>query len=104
MDAQLLLLYLNSKCETFQMLDGHLSVQGKRREDILANLYRLPRVPYPAVAAECERIAVPSKEEFIHKYLFRSKPVIIEGRVIAQQYQSLLVFIEIFATSKWLIQ
>ncbi|XP_028404922.1 bifunctional peptidase and (3S)-lysyl hydroxylase JMJD7-like [Dendronephthya gigantea] len=98
-DAQLLLLYLNSKCETFQMLDGSLSVQGKRRQDILTNLYHLPRVPYPAVAAECERIAMPSREEFIHKYLFRSKPVIIEGAL--QKWTALKKWTNIFLESKF---
>jgi hypothetical protein len=78
-DAQLLLLYLNSKCETFRMLDGNLLAQGKRRLDILANLYRLPRIAFPGVAAQCDRIKMPSKGEFLHEYLFRSKPVIIEG-------------------------
>ena len=78
---QLLLLFLNSKCEAFRTLDGNLSPQGERRLDILANLYHLPRIAFPAVAAECNRIKMPSKEEFLHEYLFRSKPVIIEGRV-----------------------
>ena len=78
---QLLLLFLNSKCETFRTLDGNLSPQGERRLDILANLYHLPRIAFPAVAAECNRIKMPSKEEFLHEYLFRSKPVIIKGRV-----------------------
>jgi hypothetical protein len=63
------------------MLDGSLSVQGKRRLDILANLYHLPRISFPDIAAKCERIKMPSKEQFIHKYLFRSKPVVIEGRI-----------------------
>ena len=79
MDAQLLLIYMNSKCETFRMLDGNLSPQGKRHQDILTNLYHLPRIPYPDTAAECERISMPSKDEFIYEYLFKSKPVIIEG-------------------------
>jgi hypothetical protein len=61
------------------MLDGNLLAQGKRRLDILANLYRLPRIAFPGVAAECDRIKMPSKGEFLHEYLFRSKPVIIEG-------------------------
>ena len=63
-------------------MDGSLSAQGERRLDILSNLYHLTRIPFPAVAAECNRIKMPSKEEFLHKYLFRSKPVIIEGRSI----------------------
>ena len=62
------------------MMDGNLSAKGKRRLDILANLYHLPRIAFPKVAAECERIKVPSKEEFVYGYLFRSKPVVIEGR------------------------
>ena len=63
------------------MLDGSLSVQGKKRLDILASLYHLPNIWFPNIAAECERIKMPSKVKFIHKYLFRSKPVIIEGRI-----------------------
>ena len=79
-DAQLLLLYLNSKCETFRTLDGDLSTQGRRRLEILENLYHLPKVSFPAMAAKCERIKLPSREMFLHEYLFRSRPVVIEGR------------------------
>lgn len=80
MNEHLLLLYLNSKCQTFQTLNGELSRQGRKRVDIFNNLYHLPRSnPFPVICTVCERIKMPSKEEFIHKYLYRSRPVIIEG-------------------------
>ena len=87
--AEELLIFLNTKCETFRQLDGSLSPAGIAREKILENLYRVPNSLEPSkdsnygpvnVASTCERIPLPSKEEFFHKYFFRSKPVVITGR------------------------
>ena len=87
--AEELLAFLNTKCETFRQLDGRLSPGGIAREKILENLYRVPHSLDPRkdsnsgpvnVASTCERIPLPSKEEFFHEYFFRSKPVVITGR------------------------
>lgn len=88
--------FLNSKCGTFRNLQGGLSSEGRMRDFILQNIYRLG--DYKSlnednmgnirngqsgpvnVGAMCEKITMPTKEEFIHQYLFRSKPVIIKGK------------------------
>ena len=83
MNDHLLLAYINSKCQTFRTLDGNLTKQGQKRENILKNLYHLPRKPpFPEISSACERIKMPRKEEFINKFLYRSRPVIIEGGFI----------------------
>ena len=92
MNEHLLLSFLNSKCQTFRTLDGKLTAQGMKRQNILQNLFRLPRIhPFPAVGTVCERIKMPSEEEFVNEYLYRSRPVIIEGWCVVFLYCSCVV-------------
>ena len=81
-----LLEFLNSRCGTFRELDGALSHVGRERKRIVENLYSVPNNSNSArgegpinLGSSCERIPMPTKEEFFHEYLFRSKPVIITG-------------------------
>lgn len=89
-DAKAILHYLNQRCGTFRDIQGSLTHDGRMREYILGNLYSVNaeserkswnRDGGPVnIGAECERISMPSKDEFIYKYLYRSKPVIITGK------------------------
>ena len=84
--AKNLLSFLNSRCGSFRELNGTLNSLGRRREFILNNLFKVPTLtdqqhsdPRIQVSSHCDEINLPSKEEFIHKYLYRSKPVVIKG-------------------------
>ena len=86
---QELLAFINTKCGTFRQSDGSLSSAGLVRKRILDNLYRVPDSDGPShasysgpvnVGSACERIPMPSKENFFHEYFFRSKPVVITGK------------------------
>ena len=92
--VQELLAFMNKKCQTFRQLDGSLSPTGFAKEKILENLYRVPSSQDPSqlgsnsgpinIASECERIPMPSKQQFFQEYFLRSKPVVITGRMTLQ--------------------
>ena len=92
--VQELLAFMNKKCQTFRQLDGSLSPAGFAKEKILENLFRVPSSQDPSqlgsnsgpinIASECERIPMPSKEQFFQEYFLRSKPVVITGRMTLQ--------------------
>ena len=81
--------FLNIECGTFRDNDGNLTEAGKKRYNILKRLYKVPirhdarKSKYAnynplSILTQCEKTAMPSKEEFINKYLFTSRPVIIK--------------------------
>ena len=65
--------YVNEKCGTFFTATGELSAAGLLEQYIVDNMFDAT-----AEISECERIKMPSKQEFFMDYLMRSKPVIIE--------------------------
>lgn len=94
LNTELILQFINEKCKTFRSIQGSLNHAGRMRDFILKNLFSVDKGDENEnrktrngqhgpvdVGTYCERITMPSREEFIHKYLFRSKPVIITGKV-----------------------
>ncbi|XP_031574901.1 lysine-specific demethylase 8-like [Actinia tenebrosa] len=85
--------FLNSKCGKFRTLQGGLPPERRMRDFILQNVYSIGEKSLNKdkrntgngeagpvnVGSICEKITMPTQEEFIHQYLFRSKPVIIKG-------------------------
>ncbi|XP_070545848.1 bifunctional peptidase and (3S)-lysyl hydroxylase Jmjd7-like [Ptychodera flava] len=112
--------FVNSKCGTYRNANGHVSVEGLHKEDILNNIFRVSDISNctsgmafkekfetcgrrgssnckkcdgedDGVATEtaslylgdrtkmpeCERIAMPTRDDFFNDFLKRSKPVII---------------------------
>lgn len=92
--VQELLAFMNKNCQTFRQLDGSLSPAGFAKDKILENLFRVHSSQDPSqlgsnsgpinIASECERIPMPSKEQFFQEYFLRSKPVVITGRMTLQ--------------------
>ncbi|XP_001626527.2 bifunctional peptidase and (3S)-lysyl hydroxylase Jmjd7 [Nematostella vectensis] len=86
---QSLLQFINTNCGTHRRLDGSLTKIGVAAKSILNNVYQVPKSDTEGnstngpleIGAMCERIAMPSQEEFLNKYLFRSKPVIITDAI-----------------------
>ena len=69
--------YVNNNCGTFLTASGGLTVAGLLEQHILHDLF------WPSgEQRECERIKMPSKEQFFSEYLIRSKPVIIEDGLL----------------------
>jgi jumonji domain-containing protein 7 len=83
--SQAILEFLNSKCETFRTLQGGISSGGRMRNFVLQNLFRVGEDSLNEdrsndrnghtgpvnIGAMCERISMPTKEEFLHMHLFR---------------------------------
>lgn len=71
--------FVNEGCGTFRTTErGKLTRAGLRRERMHGNLYGVSR---DEDGAECLRIKMPSTSVFVRDYLFRSRPVVIEGAI-----------------------
>ena len=71
--------FINEECGAFRTTErGKLTRAGLRRERIHGNLYGVSR---DEDGAECLRIRMPNTSAFVHDYLFRSRPVVIEGAI-----------------------
>jgi len=104
LDAESVLQFINEKCSTFRSIQGSLNHAGHMRDFILENLFGVSTADEHSkirsgqsglvdIGANCERITMPGREEFIHKYLFRSKPVIITGKSFVSSFHVYLSFI-----------
>lgn len=99
LNTDLILQFLNEQCNTYRDIQGSLNHAGRMRDLILQNLFSVNngeqsegkiRIGHNGpvnIGADCERISMPTQEEFIHKYLFRSKPVIITGRLCLNHFE-----------------
>ncbi|XP_066934010.1 bifunctional peptidase and (3S)-lysyl hydroxylase JMJD7-like [Clytia hemisphaerica] len=74
--------FLNEQCFYFVTLADVLNRAGMERKSILKDLYHVPGPDPNRKIVKCERIQVPrNSAEFARNFLFRSKPVIIEGAI-----------------------
>ena len=71
---ELLVQYLNEKCETYRTITGGLNGAGLFHSFIMENLYYLEDMN-----VVCPRIQMPDQQTFFQEFLFRSKPVIIKN-------------------------
>ena len=72
--VSLLVQFVNEKCKTYRTVHGNLNAAGMFHSYIMTNLYHSEEM-----IDECSRIDVPDQQTFFQKFLFRSRPVIIEG-------------------------
>ncbi len=75
LNVEVLVQYVNEKCNTFRTARGQLTPEGLHHAHIMKNLFTLEQQSQDC--AELNRI--PSKMEFFMEYLFRSRPVIIKN-------------------------
>ena len=74
---ELLVAFLNEKCDCHRTATGSLNAAGLFHEYITNNLYRLED---DTNTTECARLGeIPDQETFFQQFLFRSRPVIIEN-------------------------
>lgn len=74
---ELIVQFLNEKCGAFRTVTGELNAAGIFHSYIMDDLYHLEDM-----SVECSRIStMPDQETFFQQFLFRSKPVVIEGGV-----------------------
>ena len=72
--TSLLVQFVNEKCTVFRTLQGSMNEAGMFHSHIMANMYNSDKM-----VGECMRIDVPDQKTFFQNFLFRSRPVIIEG-------------------------
>lgn len=76
LELDLLIIFINYKCNTYRKSSGRPSSSGLLRQQIITGLYRPQKM-----MSSCERISLYTKETFFWEYLSRSQPVVIEGAV-----------------------
>ena len=69
--------FINRKCVFFKDVNGQLTEPGARRKKLVQSFYHVKN----SVNRNCEEIEMPTKEEFVTKYLFHSKPVIFKNAI-----------------------
>lgn len=67
-----LVLFVNNHCDMERQIDGSLTSLGSLKAKILEEKYL-------GDDGECERIEVPTREEFFRNYVMKSKPVVIKS-------------------------
>jgi len=68
--------FINKHSFMFIGLDGKLNKAGLARQTIIKKLYHVKKN-----GKKCERISLNTKENFIEKFIFQSKPVILENAI-----------------------
>lgn len=72
---ELLVQFLNEKCQTHRTITGALTAAGIFHSFVMDNLYRLD-----AAEVQCPRLSrIPDRETFFQQFLFRSRPVVLEN-------------------------
>ncbi|XP_057291218.1 bifunctional peptidase and (3S)-lysyl hydroxylase JMJD7-like [Hydractinia symbiolongicarpus] len=71
--------FLNDACFAFVTPSGRITRAGKVRHNILKNIFRVTHSLLSS--SRCERISPPTMKEFVTKYMYRSRPVIIENAI-----------------------
>ena len=66
--------FLNEKCNAYRTVTGNLSGAGLFHSHVMSHLYSPEEMN-----TSCPRIGVPDQQTFFQQYLFRSRPVVIEG-------------------------
>lgn len=74
---ELIVQFLNEKCGAYRNIDGGLNSAGLFHSYIMRNLYHPPTNQ----TTSCPRIPIPDKETFFQRFLFQSRPVVIEGGI-----------------------
>ncbi len=74
--VEMLVQFVNEKCDAFRTPKGTLTAAGLFHEHIMKHLY-IPK----EMSEDCKRIKMPQTASFFQEYFFRSRPVVIEDAV-----------------------